>query len=200
MMRRLLDKAGKVKAIEYTLEEISQLLDCAPERLSEWQQLIPPSGTDEAGNPLYQLSSSKDLELWKKRIALLATGMGETSVSQVEEAGQLNAYAALAEDAPEGITAHIWRSYALVVLMQAKHNLTLTPDELARRAGLVDYTDDGKPVLGVETANKHLRFLTNLGYLKLIKPGVTIRINDRNEKATEMQWLHKGLPKAWQKD
>jgi hypothetical protein len=198
MMRKLLDPAGKVTAVEYTIEEVSQLLGVDPDQLREWSASIIPSSKDEEGKPLYRVASASQLKLWQKRAVILATGMSEQSLAQVEESGRLDSYAALAEDAPDGISAHIWRSYALVVLMQAKYSLKLTAEDLAKRAGLVDTNETGKTVLGVETAKKHLRFLQALGYLQSVEIGDVIRVSGRNEKATYAHWIHKGLPKAWQ--
>jgi hypothetical protein len=160
---------------------------------------VPQHGTDDQGEPVYRITNAADLKLWQKRAILLQTGMGESAVTSVEKGGRLDGYVALAEDCPDGITAHIWRSYAVVVLMQVSHGLKLTAEDLARRAGLVDMDEEGNAILGVETARKHLRLLQALGYLQSVEVGDTVRIGARNEKATYAHWLHKGLPKAWQK-
>jgi hypothetical protein len=97
--------------------------------------------------------------------------MSEKAALTVERSGYLDAYAALAEDCPSGLTAHVWRSYALVVMVQNRFQVKIGPHELAERANLRD--DD--------MAEKHLRLLMALGYLK-----------DRGEA-----WEHKGLPLAW---
>lgn len=198
MARRILDKAGKLSAVEYTLAEVATLVGAEADEVKTWALCIAPTSKDDEGEPLYELRSPAQLKIWQKRAILLKTGMSEASVLAVEKAGRLDSYVALAEDCPEGITAHVWRSYAVVVMMQAKYSLKLTAEDLARRAGLVDRDENGEPVLGVETAKKHLRFLQALGYLQSIEVGDTIRVGGRNEKATYAHWLHRGLPKAWQ--
>lgn len=191
---RQIREAGKVVRIEYTLEEMSKLLRLEPEELKQWQQALPPSGTDEKNEPLYSISAPADIELLRKKARILRTGVSEKGLAKIEKNGQFEAYAALAEDCPEGMPLQAWRSYALVVLMQAKYNITLTPEELAERANLKERDPEtGKLVLGVAMARKHLRLLMNMTpkEASVSDPRPYLKLKDG-------RWEHQGLPKAWQ--
>lgn len=107
------------------------------------------------------------------------------------DAGLLDSYAQLSEDCPAGITAHVWRSYGLIVFMQLKYKRMIDAKELAERAGLTDIDPlTGKLVTSVATAERHLRLLQALGLLEVMHD---------DGKAWSGQWRHQGLPKAWQK-
>ena len=199
MARRLRDKTGKVVRIELSASEMAQTLGIeqkavvgdgsdapTPEQtLASWNTVIPPLRRDN-NELVYGFSSAQELSLLKKRAALLRTQMKPEAVANVETQGLLDAYAALAEDCPEGITAHVWRSYGLVVLMQMRYGQKLDAKELAKRAGLTDVDPTtGKRVLGVKTAERHLRLLDALGYLV------------EGAGKWEGQWQHRGLPQSW---
>ena len=199
MARRLRDKNGKVVRIELTATEMAQTLGLidpdreqaqasAPETpeqtLASWKQVIPPLRTDN-GALVYGFHSPQELGLFKKRAALLRTRMSPKAVANIEKKNLLDAYAALAEDCPRGITAHVWRSYGLVVLMQIRYGQMLDAAELAKRAGLTDVDETGKRTLGVQTADRHLRLLKALGYL------------EEGAGKWEGQWKHRGLPESW---
>jgi hypothetical protein len=114
--------------------------------------------------------------------------MSEQAVANIEEAGLLDAYAALAEDCPQGLTVHVWRSYALVVLMQVRYGKMIGVKELAERAKLVSIDpESGEAKPDLKMAQKHLRLLQSVdgGWLKI-----------GTDKWTG-QWEHRGLPQSW---
>lgn len=211
MVRALRNKQGKVEELEYTLVEMAELLGVRPKQageyrevsgadlLEQWQATIKPSGVDADGKPLYRVRRKDDVELWRKRAAVLRTGLSETSVANIEKAGHLNAYAALAVDCPEGIDAHVWRSYAIVVFMQAKHGRMIDAEELAERGSLVELDPaTGEKRLGISLARKHLRLLQGMRLLKAVKPGENVPLGNGKSYQSEGEWLHQGLPHAWQ--
>ena len=174
-------KTGKLVRIEIPAREMAEkVLGVELERLLEWKSLIPPA-RGEGEDAVYAVRTREELATLRKRAALLRTNMNEKAVAAVEEAGLLDAYAALAEDCPPGITAHVWRSYGLIVLMQVRYGKKIGAEELARRANLVKLDENGKPVPDVETAAKHIRLLVALGYLA----------------EEDGRWKHQGLPKSW---
>lgn len=173
---------GVVERIEFTPEEMAEkILGVSLDDLLGWKKLIPSSG--KGSKKVYSITSPKELELWKKRAALLRTRMTETAVRNVEKNGLLDAYAALSEDCPEGITVHVWRSYGLIVLMQTKYHIQIGPEELAKRANINRRDESGKVVPDTEMAAKHIRLLEALGFITN-KDG---------------RWEHQGLPLVWQK-
>lgn len=177
MMRRLTDKkTGHVVAIEADSAGMAKLLSVPEERLSEWSKLLKPHHQEDDG-PRWWIKSKDELLALKQRAAVLNTNMTEAAVKQIEKTGLLPAYAALAEDCPQGVTAHLWRSYGVVVLLQARYGKMIGAKELAERASLVD--KDGKP--DEKTAEKHLRLLQALD---LLQEG-------------DGRWEHRGLPKSW---
>jgi hypothetical protein len=187
MARRLRDKSGAIVAIELTDKEMSQALDIELEDLRAWTNAIPVYARS-GENTLYRVHDVKELNHLKKRVALLRTRMSEKAVANVEEAGLLDSYAALAEDCPKGLTAHVWRSYALVVLMQVRYGKMIDVQELAERAGLVTVDkESGEPRPDISMAAKHLRLLQSVdgGYLKV------------GTDKWSGQWEHQGLPKSW---
>jgi len=192
MVRRLRDKNGAIVAIELTAAEMAQTLGVPVEDLVQWTTLVPPhSGVAEAA--IYRVASVKEVNHLKKRVALLKTRMSEEAVANVEEAGLLDSYAALAEDCPEGITAHVWRSYALVVLMQVRYGKMIDAKELAERAGLTEVDPNtGKLRPSVDMARKHLRLLQSVGPVG--DTGTYLKVGTG---PWEGQWEHKGLPKSW---
>jgi hypothetical protein len=201
MARRFRDKQDNIVRIELDavemagalgLEELAGPNDTsvtAVQQLSRWTKLIPVD-RKENGEPVYAISSVKDLNLLKKRAALLRTQMTEKQVARIEKQGLLDAYADLAADCPPGITTHVWRSYGVVVLMQTRYGVMLDAEGLAQRAGLSDIGDDGKRGLGVQTAQQHLRMLNAVGYL--------VKGQKESDKVDWTgQWKHRGLPEAW---
>lgn len=165
---------GRVEAVELSVDELASLLHVTGDQLRLWQGLVPP---DRDGR--YRFAGPEDFRRARQRIAVLATGMPEQAVRAVEEEGLLSAYTALARDCPEGVTAHVWRSYAIVVLMQSRHRKMIDAEELAVRARLMEedaLTGELHP--SVDTAKKHLRLLQAIGKLR----------------HTGMQWEHDGLP------
>jgi hypothetical protein len=180
-MARRLFKDGKIIAIEFSVNEFANILDITIEDLIAWTDLLPPAEGEGEG-AIYRVSGKGELEILKKRAKVLTTRMTEEAVLAVEKAGMLDSYAALAEDCPEGVTAHIWRSYGLIVLMQGRYGQMIGPEELAERAGLVEADKKtGKMKPSVDIATRHIRILQALGLLEAQ--------NDR--------WEHQGLPLAW---
>jgi len=177
-------ETGKIVRIEFSAQEMAdeKVLNVSVEDLITWSKCIKPlRGSGEQA--VYAVSSPEELVLLKKRAALLRTQMTETAVKNVEKAGLLDAYAALAEDCPEGLTAHVWRSYGLVVLMQSRYGKMMDAEELAQRANINKRNEKGKIIPDTGMAAKHLRLLEALGYLK-------------NNQA-EGRWEHRGLPKSF---
>ena len=162
-------------------KELAHYLGISDEQLRSWSQSFPP---DEGA--VWNFRSGETLKLWKNRAALLRTNMSEKAVANIEKAGLLEAYADLAVDCPEGITAHVWRSYGIVVLMQNRYGKTIGPEELARRANLQTQDEKGKGVPDVEMARKHLRLLIARGLLQ------------EGTGDWEGRWEHQGLPECFQ--
>jgi hypothetical protein len=208
MPRRVQGKDGAIAYVEFTLDEMAQALsveqgginaDIDPEDLQTWTGAIP-AAREQDGALVYIVRSKGELELLRKRALILRTGMSERALNNIEKEGVLDAYAALAADTPQGLTAHVWRSYGLVVLMQVRHGVKIDAEELARRARLAERDPKtGKEVLGVEMAKKHLRLLQALGYLKSVDQGAPTRVGDKTVPAPEARWEHKGLPRAWRR-
>jgi hypothetical protein len=187
MARRLRDKSGNVVAVELTAAEMAKTLEISIEDLQEWSNAIPVYAQAH-GQPIYRVHNTKDLNRLKKRAALLSTRMSEAAVASVEEADLLEPYANLAEDCPQGLTAHVWRSYAVVVLMQVRYGKMIDAQELAERAGLTEIDPEtGVAHPSTALAEKHLRLLQSVdgGYLKV------------GNGQWEGQWEHRGLPKSW---
>lgn len=182
MARYLRDKkTGQLLRIEVPAREMAEkVLGVELEDLARWTKAIPPL-RGEGEDAIYTVRSRDELDVLRKRAKLLRTNMNEKAVANVEKAGLLDAYADLAEDCPPGITAHVWRSYGVVVLMQVRYNRMIGAEELAERAGL-KRREGGKLVPDVEMAEKHLRLLTRLGHLTPSEEG---------------RWEHQGLPKGW---
>jgi len=180
MARRVRTAEGQV-ALEMSPEEFAgRVLQVAVDHLPRWPNLFPKP--NEYG--YYRVNDQQEMNLYRQRAALLRTGMSETAVKNVEQAGLLKGYTDLAVDCPEGITVHVWRSYALIVLMQIKYGLMIDARELAKRAK-INKQEDGKTVPDIEMAEKHFRLLAGIGYLQ------------RGEGQWEGQWKHRGLPQAW---
>lgn len=169
------------KPRSFHLAELAALLEVDPEQLAGWQRLLPPTKRTP-DDLIYVLESPAQLALWRKRALVLRTQMTQDAVASIEQAGLLDAYAGLALDCPPGLTAHVWRSYAVVVAMQSRYNHKLGARDLAERAKLKERDESGRIVPGLEMARRHLRLLQALGYLK-----------DAGER-----WEHRGLPSAWQ--
>jgi hypothetical protein len=199
MARRLRDpKTDKIIAIEMSLTEMASALGTETEMLQEWPRLIPPYSGMGASS-VYRVASVKELNHLKKRVALLRTHMSEEAVANVEKAGLLDSYAALAEDCPKGITAHVWRSYALIVLMQIRYGKMIGAKELAERAGLTEIDPEtGKARPNIELAEKHIRLLMSVGPQEEADKWNTVsKYLQEGKGEWEGQWEHKGLPKAW---
>lgn len=182
MAKRLRDnKTGKIAAIEFSAAEMAEVLAVEPDDLASWGEAFPPhSGRGE--DALYRVYTMDELATWRKRAAVLRTRMSEKAVANVEEAGLLDSYAALAEDCPAGVTAQVWRSYGLIVLMQSRYGQMIGPEELAERANLTEINpDSGKTEISESLAAKHIRLLQALNLITEI----------------EGRWEHQGLPKSW---
>lgn len=173
-------KTNAIVRIEMEEKELAHYLGISTDQLEKWQRSFP----SEDG--VWSFRSQETLKSWKDKAALLRTNMSEKAVENVEQAGLLRAYADLAQDCPEGITAHVWRSYGIVVLMQNRYGKTIGPEELARRANLQTQDEKGKGVPDVEMARKHLRLLIARGLLS------------EGQGDWEGRWEHQGLPECFQ--
>ncbi len=178
MAKRLLDDHGRVIGVEFTSAELAQLFSVSEDKLKEWVQALPPAGADETG-AIYRFTTQDSVKRARKLVAILRTGMASTDVLKIEEEGMLDAYAGLSQDSPEGITAHCWRSYSIIVLMQVRYGKMLDAAELAVRARLHERSPlTGEIAPSEELAKRHLRLLQAVGALQ--------HGGDR--------WIHKGLP------
>lgn len=165
MARRAVDAAGRVRSVELSVAEFAQLLDTTPEKLMEWQELVPAT-RGEDGELRYRFTRQEDLRLARQRVAVLKTRMSVAAVRNVEESGRLSAYADLAVDCPDGITAHVYRSFLVVVLVQRRTGLMLDAEGLAMRAQLTEVDPDtGQTRISTAIAHKHLRLLQAVGLL-----------------------------------
>jgi hypothetical protein len=174
-------RSGRVILARLDEEGMVKILGASPEELQEWSKTFPQKdGVWVFGET--PEGAQKEISDGRKKIALLRTNMTEKSVSNVAEAGLLDAYAALAEDCPDGITAHVWRSYGAIVFLQVKQNEKIGPHELALRAKLEKLVPGGKVEPDTETAAKHIRLLLAKGLLR-----------DEGER-----WGHEGLPLFFQ--
>lgn len=185
MAKRFRDKNGKITHIECSASEMAKLLDSDVDQLLACPELVP-TRRGQGPATIYRLKDEATRDLYRKRIALLKTNMSPAAIKNVEAAGLLDAYAGLAEDCPAGISAHVWRSYGLVVLIQIRYGKKIGPEELAQRAGIIK--PDSKE-LDLKLAEKHIRLLIGMGYL---------REDDSSE--WQGQWRHQGLPAAWVKN
>lgn len=183
MAKRLRDKqTDEIVAIEFSAAEMASLLGVELDDLMQWSKAIKPQ-RGKGAEATYRIKSEVDLNHLRKRAALLRTRMSEQAVLNVEKAGHLESYAQLAEDCPSGITAHIWRSYGLIVLLQTRYGRMVGPSELAERAGLKEEDPEtGEVRYSVETAERHIRMLQARNFLTAI----------------EGRWEHKGLPRSFQ--
>jgi hypothetical protein len=185
MATRIRNSQGALERIEFDAEEFAELLAVSPDDLASWRRALAPFRYD-GQRPIYAVSSREELKLARKRAQILRTGMGEKALAEIERRGLLAAYAALALDCPPGLTAHVWRSYGVVVFMQARYGVKIGAEELAKRAHI-----------DVEMAHKHLRLLQALGYLRSVLPGEQVKQGSLTYIADKPEWLHQGLPRAW---
>lgn len=174
-------KSGAVLRARMDEEGVCKITGALPEEILQWKNTFPQkdgiwSFGGKSGGAQEEISRAR------KKLALLRTRMSERAVRNIEGAGLLDAYAALAEDCPEGITAHVWRSYGAVVFMQVRQNEKIGPHELALRAKLEKTVPGGGIEPDVETAAKHIRLLVAKGLLR-----------DEGER-----WGHEGLPLFFQ--
>lgn len=165
MARRALDARGRVRAVEITVPEFAQLMDTSVQKLTEWQELVP-AVRGEDGELMYRFTTQEQMRLARQRVAVLKTRMSVAAVRNVEASGRLAAYADLAADCPDGITAHVYRSFLVVVLVQRRTGLMLDAEGLALRAQLTETDPDtGEARISAAMAHKHLRLLQAVGLL-----------------------------------
>lgn len=165
MARRAVDANGRIRSVELSVAEFAQLLDTTPEKLMEWQDVVPATRDDD-GTLRYRFSRQEDLRLARQRVAVLRTRMSGAAVRNVEKSGRLAAYADLAVDCPDGITAHVYRSFLVVVLVQRRTGLMLDAEGLAMRAQLTEVDSaTGEAKISAAMAHKHLRLLQAVGLL-----------------------------------
>ncbi|WP_217924681.1 hypothetical protein [Miltoncostaea oceani] len=164
MARRALSPDGRVAYVEMSRAEFAKLLDCRPEDLITWAELLPAEDPVEG---IYRFRSQEALRLARQRAAVLRTRMSLGAVKAIEAEGKLDAYASLAKDCPAGITAHVYRSFLVLVLVQQKTGLMLDAEGLALRANLLEMDPEtSEPRQSAAMARKHLRLLQAVGLLR----------------------------------
>lgn len=183
MIRRVRDKHGRIVRLDMTADEAAKLLDVTEEQLADWAELLPFQTVSDTA--IYSFRNQEEMTLYRQRAAILKTQCRIDVVKDMEERGLLSAYAGLAEDCPPGLSVLEWRSYAIVVLMQMKARVKLTPAELAKRANLVEVDSKGEVQIDIQSAERHLRMLTSLNYLE-----------EGEDHDGRSSWIHKGLPKC----
>lgn len=166
MARRVVDKrTGRVTLVEFNRTELAGTFQVSEQDLERWQELLPFE--EEGGEPLYRYRSEQELRLARERAAVLSTRMSMEAVRNIEDDGRLSAYATLASECPAGITAHVYRSFVVVFLVQYKTGLMLDAEGLAVRAGLNERDQvTGAIQPSPELARKHLRLLQAVGLLR----------------------------------
>jgi hypothetical protein len=186
MPRRLLAPDGSVQRVAYTHAELMELLETDHEQFEDWQDLIVHVRKGDV-----HLFTPEQLARTVDRVAILRTGMYVDEVRGIESMGRLRAYADLAKDAPPGITAHVWRTYAVIVLYQtAETPRALDAYELAEVAQIKAMNPlTGKFEESPELAKMHIALLhgtrTADGQRLLHKHGGA--------------WEHQGLPMCLQR-
>lgn len=166
MARRLKRADGSVAWVEFSRDELAAQWRVSPKDLADWHELIPCM-RDEAGAPVYRFESDDDLRLARQRAGVLRTRMSPEAVRNVEREGMLDAYYKLSLDCPAGITAHVYRSYVVLLVLQQRGSLMLDADGLAERAQLNERDPDtGKLRPSPDLARKHLRLLQAVGILR----------------------------------
>ncbi len=164
-MRALRDKAGRVAGLELFESELCAKLDADPSQLRAWAELIPAHGEAvhpdrETVEPTYRASAAT-LDRWEQYAKILKTGVTVKQVRELEardrQGGKfVEMYALLAEECPEGVTAHMLRSYCVLFLYQNRAGKTLMPSELAQVAGISE-----------ASAKRHVMWLQTVGLLTL---------------------------------
>jgi hypothetical protein len=183
MPRRVLDRNGNITAVVYTRDELLALFRIDEEQLAEWSELIGPEGDEYSFEPAM-------LQTVADRVAVLKTGMSVDDVRGVEADGYLRGYAELAQDAPAGITAHVWRSYAVIVMYQTEQLTALNAYELAEIAQLKEINPlTGKFEESPALAKMHLRLLQ----------GTHTEDGDKLLMMRDGTWEHHGLPLCLQR-
>jgi hypothetical protein len=182
MPRRLTSPDGTAQAL-FTREELMSQLRVSDEQLSEWAELIGPEGDE-------YIFDASELRAIAQRVAVLRTGMSVDDVRGVEAAGFLAGYAELAQDAPPGITAHVWRSYAVIVLYQTQQMTALNAYELAEIAQLKEVNPlTGEFEESPDLAKMHIRLLH----------GMRTEDGEPYLRLRDGTWEHQGLPQCLQK-
>lgn len=163
MARRAIDDAGRVLFIEFSTQELARLFRIDLTDLLGYADLL---ADEQAPDGAWRYNTAGAFDLARNRAAILRTRMSREALANIEAEGMLDSYAKLAVDCPEGITAHVYRSYVTVYLMQVQHGVMLDAAALAERAGLAEPDPiDGTPRRSVELAKRHLRLLQAVGVL-----------------------------------
>lgn len=166
MARRLNDEHGRVVWVDFSRAEFARSLKISEQQLADWQEVIPHDRIED-GEVIYRFASHDDLRLARMRAGVLRTKMSIEALANVEAQGMLEAYYKLSLDCPEGLTAHVYRSYVVLLVVQQKTGLMLDAAALAERANLnQENPETGKPEPSEEFGRKHLRLLQAVGILE----------------------------------
>jgi DNA-binding transcriptional MerR regulator len=184
--KRIIHDDGNV-SVEFSADELAALFDLTHQQLHDWAEVLNPLA-DDIGNTYYRFSARDEMRKIRHRLLILRSGVTIQQLEAIEQSGEqiLQGYAAFAQDAPAGISAIVWRTYAIVVYMQVQYSKALTAEELAIHAN--GHLDDIDPLTGeikpsAELAAQHLRLLQNVGALRWTGSG----------------WDHIGLPVCMRK-
>lgn len=173
MVRLLRDPGSNQQVLEMFESELCEQLSVSSDQLREWAELFPPSGTAvhperEREETIYRYTREQ-METREQYAKILKTGMTIQQVKELEnrdrkmrEAGKkssfLEMYALLAEECPQGITAHTMRSYCTLFLYQNRGSRMLLSKDLAKAAGIPE-----------QSAMRHIKYLQAVGLLTLAR-------------------------------
>lgn len=183
MARRILNDQDQVVAMEFSRAELAQLWKVSEMDLDSWAELVPPTSTGPDGAPVYHFTREQYQGEVSKLLMILRTRMSVPQVQKIIKEGMLDAYAALAEDCPyeRGITAHVWRSYAIIVHIQEEEGRAIDEHELAWRGRLMRRNPaTGAVEPSPSLAAKHISLLHNARMLDV----------------EGSKWVHRGMPKS----
>lgn len=178
-----MDSEGNIVSMHYTREEVLALFRIDEQQLEDWGDLIGEESDEYVFAPA-------ELRLVAERVAVLKTGMSVGEVRGIERSGLLHGYAELAQDAPPGISAAVWRSYAVIVLYQTEYHRALNAYELAEIAQLKEINPlTNEYEESPDMAKMHIRLLQ----------GTPMEEGKKLLAMKDGAWEHHGLPRCLQR-